>query len=112
MRALLLCLILTACGPRTWRTRDTILEASAVAVTVIDWRQTGYVTRDCHENNPIIGECGDRVNKDVYFASVLLIQGAVAALIGQDWRSVFLGAWIGAEGTTVWDNKLEGVPLW
>lgn len=109
-RLLLLAAGLSGCLG-TWNTRDKVLEAGVVAVTMADWSQTRYVTAQCAEINPIIGECGHRFNQNAYFISALVIQAVVAGLIGQDYRPVFLGSWLGAEGSTVWSNYADGVPF-
>ncbi len=70
-----------------------------------DWSQTGSIVRNCSEINPIIGECGQRMNMHAYFMSVLLIEIIASRLLPTEWRSTFHGAWIGVEATTVYDNS-------
>lgn len=100
---LILALALTGC-PSNWRKRDTVLEVGLIGLTVADWNQTRDITRNCSEINPIIGQCGRRVNMHLYFATVLAAEIVAARLLGQDWRSLLHGAWIGAEAATVYDN--------
>lgn len=105
MRLLPLVLVLSLCAcPGNWRTSDTILESTLVGITIVDWHQTVKITEGCREINPIIGECGQRVNMHLYFASVLILQGIVGRLISPDWRSTMHGAWIGVESAVVYDN--------
>ncbi len=106
MRALLLILLLAGC-PANWRHRDSAAETALFTVTTIDWSQTRGITANCSESNPIIGECGDRVNIHVYFVGVLLTELLVARLLPSHWRSVLHGAWIGAETATVIDNEID-----
>lgn len=110
VRILLTLTLLSGCM-HGWRTRDTVLEAAVVTTTVLDWSQTRYVTAHCAETNPIIGECGHSFNMHAYFLSALIVQAVAAGLMPEDYRSVFLGAWLGAETSTVWTNKQDGVPL-
>ncbi len=98
------CVLLLSACPGDWRKRDTIREHGLIAITAVDWYQTVDITKACRESNPIIGECGERVNMHLYFASVLVIQSIVARLLSPDYRGFMQGAWIGAEGATVWDN--------
>jgi hypothetical protein len=101
-KALLLLACLAGCS--NWRARDTVLETTLIGLTVVDWHQTKDITARCSEINPIIGECGQRMNMHVYFVSVIALEMIVGRLLSPSWRSVLHGAWIGAEGATVWDN--------
>jgi hypothetical protein len=96
--------VLASCGPKNWRTQDMLLEGAVVASTIADWNQTVGITRDCREANPIIGECGERVNPHLYFASFLVIQGIVTRLLPPHYRPVIQGGITGTELATVWDN--------
>lgn len=106
MRLLPLVLVLSLCAcPGNWRARDTVLEGGLIGLTVVDWHQTKDITRNCSEINPIIGECGQRVNMHVYFISVLILEVITSRLLPPEWRSPFQAAWIGVEATTVYDNS-------
>ena len=104
MKAIALALALLSGCPSDWRKRDTVLEVGLVGVTAVDWYQTRDITRHCSEINPIIGECGRRVNMHVYFVGTIILEMVTARLISKDWRSVLHGAWLGVEGATVYDN--------
>lgn len=99
-------MLLGAC-PGNWRARDTVLESTAVVLTVVDWQQTKSITANCSEINPIIGKCGQRMNMHAYFISVLILEVVVSRLLPTDWRSTFHGVWIGVEATTVYDNGVD-----
>ena len=105
VRLLLIATLLAGC-PSNWRTRDTIGEGTLLTITAVDWYQTMGIIRNCSESNPIIGECGERVNMHVYFISALIIQGIASRLMPSHWRGVLQGAWIGAETATVIDNAM------
>lgn len=103
MKSLLLLLTLTAC-PADWSKKDTALESVALTMTTTDLFQTHNITDNCTESNPIIGDCGQRVDYRLYFLSVTVIEVVVSRLLPANSRSVFMGAWGGAEAATVWDN--------
>lgn len=100
----LLLAVLCSCYPKGWRTQDMLLEGAVVASTVADWNQTAGITQACLEANPIIGECGGRMNYHLYFASFLVIQGIVTRLAPPHYRPVIQGGLAGMELATVWDN--------
>jgi hypothetical protein len=81
-----------------------LLEGAVVGATIADWNQTVGITRDCVEDNPVLGECGQRVNTHLYFASFLVIQGIVNRLSPQRYRPIIQGSLFGAEAATVWNN--------
>lgn len=100
MRTLVLTL-LVACTPAQ---RTAALALSSSTLIVADWHQTHDITRDCREANPILGECGERLSVDVYFATALVAHLGVGLLLPRDWRDVWFGAVAGAQLATVWSN--------
>jgi hypothetical protein len=103
VRTLILLLLLSGC-PGDWRRRDTLLEAGSIGLTVLDWQQTRDITKNCTEINPVIGECGQRLNMHVYFVAVVALEILAARLADPDNRTLLHGAWIGVEGATTWRN--------
>lgn len=101
--AALVLVLLTACGQQ-WHSQDTVLEAGFAVTTAIDWHQTRVITRYCNEDNPILGECGQRANVDIYFPVVIALHVVASALIPHSWRTVWQGMTLGGEAGTVWSN--------
>jgi hypothetical protein len=98
-------------GCTTWSHRDVALHGALFVATSIDWQQTIDITVACHENNPIMGQCGQRVPVGAYFPLVLVTQAAFAAVIPPSWRGTFQGFLLGAETSTVyWNAHTKGPP--
>lgn len=99
-----LLLALCGCFPKDWRKQDQALENASLVFLMVDWQQTMDITANCSEANPIIGECGQRVDPAIYFPVVLLGSVVVSRLLSPSLRTAFQGALLGAEVATVWDN--------
>lgn len=102
MRALLALALISGCLSPSQRT--TALALAAVGTTTVDWVQSRGYVRGCTEQNPILGPCGERVNVDVYFATVIIGTLALGAALGDDWADVLFAGVAGVEGATVWRN--------
>lgn len=70
-----------------------------------DWAQTVWITEDCSEHNPILGECGERVPHYVYFPVMIAGSMIISRVLPEWYRGVFQGAVTGAEAATIWDNE-------
>lgn len=107
MRFIAIACALAACtGPRRWTKLDVGLEATFVAADVIDGLQSRKFVTSCREENPVIGNCGQRVPLGVYIPlSALLHVGIAWALPHGSVRTVFLAATAGAELDTIYANQ-------
>lgn len=110
MRSLALCFALTACGGMQWH--DAALEAGFIGATVLDMKQTEVITADCHEGNPIIGECGQHISPTAYFPLALAAHLVVTMLIPNGpCRTAWQGFTFGLESTVVFNNWSDGVRI-
>lgn len=99
--------LLTACAGM--RPHDAALEMGFVVATMLDAEQTDTITRDCREANPIIGECGERMNPGLYFPIVLAAHFVATALLPNGpWRTTFQALTLGIEAKTVHGNWIDG----
>lgn len=98
--AILLALF-AACSP-SLRTRALAIASSTTIV--LDWHQTIGITRECDELNPVIGECGERTDPNLYFTVALLAHLAVGAMLPEPWRDVWFSSIAGAQASTVVRN--------
>lgn len=111
MRAAVLALALCACvsGSRRWTALDVGSELALGAVTMVDWRQTVDITRNCGEANPVLGACGKRFPLAAWVPLVLAAHfGVAAALPHGEVRSLWQWTALGAEAATVWTNWRSG----
>ena len=95
-----------------WDTTDIALGVSALALTIMDYGQTRYISDNPEqftERNPLMGKHPSRDDVNLYFAGAAVVGLAVAHFLPSEWRKVWLGGWIAAEGITVYHNDLIGV---
>ncbi|HEU4614182.1 MAG TPA: hypothetical protein VFS15_18940 [Kofleriaceae bacterium] len=102
MRGLVLCLVLAGCA--RWATEDTVLQAAVVTTTAIDWQQTVWITNECREINPVIGQCGENIPVHAYFPVVIVVSTAIAVVLPKRWRNVFQAFVLGMEAATTYSN--------
>ena len=93
------------CGPRRWTTSDIVLESSFAVMTTIDGLQSRKFVDSCREQNPIIGNCGQRVPLALYIPVSELVHFAIAyAFHHGTGRTIYLGVTDGAELDTIYAN--------
>ncbi len=98
--------LVASCGG--WSHQDTLLEAGALTISAKDWQQTEWITTSCHEQNPILGKCGERMAPDTYFPLVGLLHVGIALILPPRARTVFQAVTLGAEINQVWANYRGG----
>jgi len=97
--------------PHKWPVRDQILGATFVALTAIDIAQTagpGGIAMMCREDNPLVGQCGNKMGVGPYFAWVYFMMAGTASIIVPKARTALLGGAVGIEAWTVYDNDRQG----
>lgn len=103
----LLVLLTGCCGPHRWTKTDVALESAFALETVADGFQSTTFVDNCHEENPVIGPCGNRVPLPVYIpVSALLHAGITWAIPEGKWRTLWLGITVGAEADTLYANHI------
>lgn len=103
----LIAILLSGCAG--WTKRDIALQGAVLAVTAVDWAQTTTITGQCSEANPIIGECGQRLDPGVYFPVIMFGEAVLMNYIPADQRGWLLGLGLGVEAKTIWHNYSDGV---
>lgn len=98
----LLAALVGGCGG--WQHHDTLAQTAVVYSLALDYKQTLDITQDCLETNPIMGPCGERMDPDLYFASVIAIDTVLAFSIPPPWRYIFQSAVLAGQAHTVWHN--------
>jgi len=98
-----------------WTKADTTRQVAYTALHVMDWAQTTEISRSNGEYYEaglagiVIGEHPEESDVHVYFASTLLLQTAISAMLEPKYRSAWQYVWIGAEGVTVAHNFSIGL---
>lgn len=104
---------LVGCAGRPWARSDVGLEAAFGVELVGDAVQTSAIVAGCHEYNPIVGPCGERVPFPVYFLTAAALHLAISAVLPARARAVFQGATLGLEGHVIYMNSITPVaPGW
>lgn len=106
MKALLVAAALSGCSLTPAQRTGTLATLATVSLG-IDWLQTRDIVRECQELNPIIGECGQRVDPDVYFPIAIVSLLVTAYAIGGDAGDLMLMGVAGAQTATVWGNAVR-----
>lgn len=107
LRLLLALSFMSGCaGAHRWTKTDVALEATFLAATALDGLQSQKFVESCHEENPIIGDCGDHVPLAVYIPVSMVLHAAVTYAIPHGTsRTAFLGLTTGAELDTLYANQ-------
>lgn len=103
-----LALVTVACAP-TWQRVDRGTLVASMSLLACDWGQTRSAATEGWgggqwEGNLIMGERPSSSIVDAYFASTVVINAALWALLPRGWRSVVPGAVIGVQSYTVATN--------
>ena len=85
------------------------MTAAAMTGASIDLYQTATeIVPHCAEMNPLIGRCGTGVPAPIVLPLTAMASLALAVALPPKWRRYWLGAWVGLEGVTVWNNYRAG----
>lgn len=109
-RALAFALALTGCmaHPQAWHKRDIALGAVYLAASTVDMLQTRHITAACRENNPIMGECGERLAPEVWFPLSDFLGYVILDQLPSSSRGWILGLASGFEIKAVQRNWMLG----
>jgi len=98
-----------------WTKADTARQVAYTALHVADWAQTVEISRSNGEYYEaglagiVIGEYPEESDVHLYFASTLILQTAISAMLAPKYRAAWQYVWIGAEGVTVAHNYSIGL---
>jgi hypothetical protein len=102
-------LLLAACGGARWRVSDTVAQAAVSASLAVDYAQTRAAMSDGRgEVNPIMGDGGERVSPELYFAACAAGSAVAARALPRPWRRLFQGAIVAAEAAVIASNWSAG----
>lgn len=112
-RALIVLTLLVGCTPVPAMTRrDWVAQGALATVSVVDALQTRHIVAAGAEENPLVGDHGQRMPFPVAGLLVLTIELVVAAQLPPAYRSGFEGFSLGAETYCVTSNFLDGWYPW
>ena len=104
----LMILVFGACSPAMTRRMNVAALITSTALLACDGAQTakmaGEKWRTTWERNPVMGATPDTTTVGVYFASAVLINAAVWAVLPERYRAVLPAAVTGVEARTIADN--------
>ena len=113
--SLLLVLFPSLCEAREpWEFTDYALTGAAVASLVVDWGQTRHIAKNPNrfdEKNPILGITPSVGKVDTYVLGAMLATVAVAHLLPQDYRRLFLAGTLSMELSVIDQNRSIGIKV-
>ncbi len=105
MRTALALACLAGCGG--WSNRDTLGEVAFGAATAVDGAESVEIGRECHEENPLIGSCGQHLN--TYIPTSVAVHYAISLMLpAGPWRRGWQMLTLGAEASTAVGNYALG----
>ena len=112
---LLICFFSTsAYAADKWDKTDYSLLTAMIIVDVLDWQQTRYIANhpgEYREHNLILGNHPSQGEVDAYFALASTGQVLIAHYLPSKYRKLWLGLWIGIEGSYVASNSSIGIKM-
>ena len=115
----LLTLLLAVCpslceAREPWEFTDYALTSAALASLVVDWGQTRHIAKNPNrfdEKNRILGSTPSVGKVDTYFLGAMLGTVAVAHLLPQDMRRLFLAGTLSMELSVIDQNRSIGIKV-
>ena len=112
---LLLALFPSLCQAREpWDFTDYALTGAALASLAVDWGQTRNIAKNpsrFDEKNRILGTTPSVGRVDAYFVGAMLGTVAVAQLLPQDMRRLFLAGTLSMELSVIDQNRSIGIKV-
>jgi len=114
----ILSLVLSGCASTpfdSWTKADTARQVAYTTLHIADWAQTVEISRSPSEYYEaglagiVIGEYPKESDVHLYFASTLVLQTLIPAMLATKYRAAWQYVWIGAEGVTVAHNFSIGL---
>ena len=97
-----------------WEFSDYALTSAALASLVVDWGQTRHIAKNpsrFDEKNRILGTTPSVGKVDAYFVGAMLGTVAVAHLLPQDMRRLFLAGTLSMELSVIDQNRSIGIKV-
>jgi len=112
----LLCALFPSLGEarEPWEFTDYALTSAALASLVVDWGQTRHIAKNpsrFDEKNRILGTTPSVGKVDAYFLGAMLGTVAVAHLLPQDMRRLFLAGTLSMELSVIDQNRSIGIKV-
>jgi hypothetical protein len=97
-----------------WEFTDYALTSAALASLIVDWGQTRHIAKNpsrFDEKNRILGTTPSVGKVDAYFVGAMLGTVAVAHLLPQDMRRLFLAGTLSMELSVIDQNRSIGIKV-
>ena len=103
----LLPVLLTCSACVGWSKTDTLAELAFTGEVAVDTAQSITIGVKCQEENPIVGQCGQRLA--FYMPATAIVHGVVSALLPPGhWRRNWQVFTLGVEASSVMANEVGG----
>ena len=97
-----------------WGTTDYALAGATLATLAVDWGQTRHIAKNPQrfaEKNPLLGPAPSVGKVDAYFVGAMVGTVALAHVLPNDWRQLFLAGVLTLELGVVQQNRSLGIKM-
>jgi hypothetical protein len=97
-----------------WSDEDTTREIAYQVLSIMDYEQTKYISRNCdryYEGNPILGRCPNGSDVDAYFLLTGLAHYGISRLLSHEQRKTWQNLTIGFQFSVVLHNVHAGIKI-
>ena len=97
-----------------WAPSDYTLAGAALAALAVDWGQTRHIAKNPQrfiETNPVLGTAPSVGKVDAYFVGAMVGTVALAHVLPNDWRQLFLAGVLTVELGVVQQNRSLGIKM-
>jgi hypothetical protein len=110
--ALIAAFLVGACSSQAradeWTTTDTVVEGVVLAAFAADYLQTRQLVADGMEGNAILGERGERMAPEPYFAIAAFAHVVIARIAPQPYRRLLQGVTLAVQADALTANYQAG----
>ncbi len=92
--------------------RDWAFQSVLATAAAIDYGQTRHIIKDKNEENPFVGDHGQRMDPLLFGIIAMGIEVFVARALPPDYREPFEVFFLGFESYVVYSNALQGYHPW
>ncbi len=92
--------------------RDWAIQGSLTAISTVDMLETRHIVKAGKEENPLIGDHGQRIPFPIAGAIMLAAEFLISRSLPGNWRLGFESWALGAESYVVTSNYLDGWNPW
>ena len=96
-----------------WTKKDTVYQATFLALEMVDWLQTKEIARNTryYETNIILGKYPKQNTVDLYFFSTTITHSVIAYYLPKEYRRIWQCVFIGIQVGCIVHNYNAGIKI-